>query len=60
MENNFKDMSNAELKLCLERFTNEFEAKKRMVLDICEEMNKIETNYLKAKHEIEIRQNIFN
>ena len=57
--NNYKEMSNAELKLCIETFTNEYEGKKNQIIKICESMGEIEKEYLKAKHELEIRKNIY-
>ena len=59
MENNYKDMSNAEIKLRIETLTNLFESKKNKIVEICEEMEKIEKEYLEAKHEIDIRKNIY-
>ena len=33
--------------------------KKNELIKICEEMNNIEKEYLEAKHELEIRKNIY-
>ena len=51
-------MSNAELKLEVEKLTNEFEAKKRLLVNVCEEMEAIERKFLSAKKELEMRRNI--
>ena len=55
----YDNMSNAELKLAIERLTNEFESKKNKMIKICEEMDDIEKKYLAVKHELDNRKNIF-
>ena len=55
---NYKEMSNSELKLQIERLRNIFESKKNMLKNICEEMGEVETEYLNATHELKIRKNI--
>lgn len=57
--NKYNEMSNIELKLCMEQLTQEFESKKTKLLQLSEDMKKIEKKYLKAKHELEIRKNLF-
>lgn len=57
---NFKEMTNAELKIYIETFKQEYETKKNEILKMCEDMTKIEEKYLNAKHELEIRKNLFN
>lgn len=52
-------MSNAELKLCIETLSNKFESEKKSLIEICENMEKTEKEYLKAKSELEIRKNLF-
>ena len=44
---NYSEMSNTELKLCLETLTQEFESKKAELISICESMDKIEKKYKK-------------
>jgi hypothetical protein len=56
---NYSEMSNTELKLCLETLTQEFESKKAELISICESMDKIEKKYIKAKQELEIRKNLY-
>ena len=55
---NYKEMSNSELKLQIESLRNIFESKKNMLKNICEEMGKVEKEYLNATHELKIRKNI--
>lgn len=55
----YQNMSNAEIKLEIERLTNEFDAKKRKLVDLCDEMTKIEQQYMLAKKELDLRKNIF-
>ena len=59
MKNNFNEMSNAELKLCIEVLENKFNSLKTKLISIGEEMEAIEKEYLKAKQELEIRKNLF-
>ena len=59
MKNNFNEMSNAELKLCIEGLENKFNSLKTKLISIGEEMGTIEKEYLKAKQELEIRKNLF-
>jgi hypothetical protein len=60
MENiKFKEMSNSELKICIETLTNEYDSKKNQIIKLCEDMEKIEKKYLDAKYELEIRKNLF-
>lgn len=56
----YQEMSNTEIKLCIKTLENLFESKKRELIKISEELDKIEKDYLSAKHELEIRKNIFN
>ena len=55
----YSALSNSELKIHIETLRNLFESKKRELKEICEEMGKIENEYIKATHEIEIRKNIY-
>ena len=57
--NEFQKMSNAELKLCMEKLENEYEFKKTQLINLCEDMNKIEKEYLNAKNELNIRKNLY-
>ena len=52
------NMSNSELKIYIETLRNGFEGKKIELKKICEEMGKIEQEYISANHELEIRKNI--
>ena len=56
---NYNELSNTEIKLRIEVLENSFESKKNELIKICEEMNNIEKEYLEAKHELEIRKNIY-
>ena len=55
----YNELSNTEIKLRIEVLKNSFENKKNELIKICEEMNNIEKEYLEAKHELEIRKNIY-
>lgn len=55
-----KELSNSELKIYLKALEDSFEGKKIELRAICEEMDAIEKEYLGAKHQLEIRRNIFN
>ena len=55
----YNELSNSEIKLRLETLENEFESKKKDLVKLCEEMDKIEKEYLEAKQELEIRKNIY-
>jgi hypothetical protein len=59
VEKNISEMSNIEIKIYLENLNNEFEGKKLKLKAICEEMDKLEREYLKAKNELEIRRNLY-
>jgi len=56
---NYAEMSNTELKLCIETLNQEFEKKKADLIVLCENMDRIEKEYIKAKHELEIRKNLY-
>lgn len=56
---NCKELSNAELKLYLKSLQDKFEGKKLSLRKICDEMDAIEQEYLRAKNESEIRKNLF-
>lgn len=55
----YNELSNTEIKLRIEVLENSFENKRNELIKICEEMNNIEKEYLEAKHELEIRKNIY-
>lgn len=60
MENiKYNELSNAELRLRMEILTHDFENKKAELIKLCEEMDRVEKDYLRAKHELEIRKNIY-
>lgn len=61
MENKliYKEMSNTEIKLHIEKLKNLFESKKNNLISLCEEMDNIEKEYLKAQHEMELRKNLY-
>jgi chromosome segregation ATPase len=56
---NYSDLSNSELKMRIENLKNEFEAKKIKLREICEEMGKIEKEYITANNELSVRKNIY-
>lgn len=59
IKENFKEMSNSEIKLYIENLRNEFEGKKLKLKEICDEMDDIEHEYLNATKELEIRRNLY-
>lgn len=61
MENiSYKELSNIEIKLRMEQLKNEFDAKRTQVLDICDQMKKLEDEYLLAENELNLRKNILS
>ena len=56
--NEYSNLSNVELKLEKERLINEFNIKKKKLIEMCEDLEQVEKNYNKVLHEIEIRSNI--
>lgn len=52
-------MSNSELKLHIEKLKNLFESKKNKIVKLCEELDEIEKDFINAKHEMDIRKNIY-
>ena len=54
----YKDLSNADIRLSMETLKNEYEAKKAKVVALCEEMESLEAEYKKAEQELKIRKNI--
>jgi hypothetical protein len=56
---NYSEMSNSEIKMRIENLKNEFEAKKIKLREICEDMDKIEKEYISANNELSIRKNIY-
>lgn len=56
---NYNEMSNSEIRLRIETLKNEFEAKKIKLRELCEEMDKIEKEYLDANNELSVRKNIY-
>jgi hypothetical protein len=59
IKENFKEMSNSEIKLYIENLRNEFEGKKLKLKEICDEMDEIEREYLNVTKELEIRRNLY-
>lgn len=55
----YNEMSNTEIKLCMENLSNEFESKKIKLNELCNEMDELEREYLKAQKELEIRRNLY-
>lgn len=55
----YNKMSNIDIKLRIETLKNLFENKKKNLLNLCEEMNEIEKEFLKAQHEIDLRKNLY-
>lgn len=56
---NYNEMSNSEIRMRIETLKNEFEAKKIKLRELCEEMDKIEKEYLAANNELSVRKNIY-
>lgn len=56
---NCSEMSNAEIKQHMMTLENEFEAKKAKIKELCEELKKLEDEYIKAQNEINLRKTIF-
>jgi hypothetical protein len=54
----YKELSNTEIKLKMEQLKNEFDAKRNQILDICDQMKKLEDEYLLAENELKLRKNI--
>jgi len=55
----YNNMSNSELKLCIETLQNEFDAKKSELIKLCEEIEDIQKRYNDANREINGRKNVF-
>lgn len=55
----YSNMSNSELKLCIETLQNEFDAKKSELIKLCEEIENIQKRYNDANREINGRKNVF-
>jgi predicted nucleic acid-binding Zn-ribbon protein len=58
-EEMYSNLSNMELKLKMKTLENEYEAIKNKIIALCEDLEEIEANFNKAKHELEIRSNFF-
>lgn len=56
---NYNEMGNSEIKMYIDNLKNEFEAKKMRLKEICDEMNDIEKEYIKATQEMKIRRNLY-
>lgn len=55
----YNNMTNTELKLCIETIQNEFEAKKQEMIKLCEDMENIQNRYNAVNAEINIRKIVF-
>ena len=55
----YNNMTNTELILCKETTLNEFYAKKSKLVELCDEIEKIQNRYNAIEKEISIRKNIF-
>lgn len=55
----YNNMTNTELILCKETTLNEFYAKKAKLVELCDEIEKIQNRYNAIEKEISIRKNIF-
>ena len=55
----YNNMTNTELKLCIETIQNEFEAKKQEMIKLCEDMKNIQNRYNAVNAEINIRKIVF-
>ena len=53
------ELTNSELKLYIQSLTDEFEAKKAKLAEICKEMEELEAQYNSAQNEINLRKTIF-
>lgn len=55
----YNNMTNSELKICLEQTENEFEAKKNEVKRLVDELEKLKLKYNNINNELNSRKNIF-
>lgn len=55
----YNNMSNTELKLCIETLQNEFDVKKNEIVKLCSELENIQRKYNEINAEINLRKNIF-
>ena len=55
----YNNMTNTELIICKETTLNEFYAKKAKLVELCDEIEKIQNRYNAIEKEISIRKNIF-
>lgn len=56
---NYSELGNSEIKMHIENLKNEFEGKKLHLKEICDEMNEIEQEFMRASHELKIRRNLY-
>lgn len=54
----YSEMSNAELKLSIEKFYNEFVSLKSQMLELAKKMEKAQSEYEKANNELNNRKDI--
>lgn len=54
----YSGMSNADLKLCVEKYYNEFESVKSQIIELCKKLEEVQTEYQKADSELNNRKNI--
>ena len=52
---NYKEFTNAELNIKLKSLENQYEANKKKVLDLINEMHELDVNYQKVKTELKNR-----
>lgn len=57
MEMDAKNMTNAELQLQLKTLENKYEALKNKIIQMCAELEEIDSEYIKINDEIKQRQN---
>ena len=55
----YNNMSNTELRICIETLQNEFDAKKNEIIKLCSELEDIQRKYNEINAEINLRKNIF-
>lgn len=55
----YNNMSNTELRICIETLQNEFDAKKNEIIKLCSELEDIQRKYNEINTEINLRKNIF-
>lgn len=55
----YKNMSNLELKLYVEKLSNKFEKTKNEILKLCDELEQIQFKYNNVNLELELRKKLY-